>query len=117
MILGGRETDIFFVVDNAASFALFEGLEDVDRAIRGVVINNDDLLERIILIEDGFQAAFNKAATVVCDDRYRNEVATRHVCAGRLHSKFLLPFLQKTLLPCLYLNLSIRPRARRQITP
>ena len=84
LVLRGRKSNVFFVIDDSAT--VFEGLQDIDGPVRGVIVDNNNLLERIILIKDGFEAALDKAAAVIGNDRYRNEVATGHVRAGRLHS-------------------------------
>ena len=76
LVLRGREPDVLFVVIDLA--AVFELFEDIDRAIGGSVIDDDDFLERVLLRQHRFQAPFDEPAAVVGNYRDRDEVVMRH---------------------------------------
>ena len=68
--------DVLVVVVNLA--AVFELFQDVDRAVGGGVVDDDDFFERVPLGQHRFQAAFDKAAAVVSNYRDGYEVVLRH---------------------------------------
>ena len=76
LVLRRRKTHVFLVVVHLA--AALELFEDVDGAVGGGVIDNDDLFERIPLGEHRFEAALDEAAAVVRNYRDRDEVVLRH---------------------------------------
>jgi hypothetical protein len=76
LVLRGGETDVFLVVVDAA--AVFELFEDVDGAVGGGVVDNDDLLQPVLLLEHRFEATLDEAAAVVGDYRDGDKVVLRH---------------------------------------
>jgi len=76
LVLGGGESHVLVVVVNAA--AILELLQDIGGAIARGVVHHDDFLERVLLRQHRFEAAFDKAAAVVSDYRDRDEAVVRH---------------------------------------
>src|ERR1051326_2930880 len=76
LILRRRESDVFLVVINAA--AIFELFQDIDGAVSGGVVDDDDFFVRVTLLQHRFEAAFDKAAAVVSDYGDGYDVVVRH---------------------------------------
>ena len=64
------------VVDDPA--AILELLEDVDRAVGGGVVDDDDLFRIVLLGQHGFEASLDEPAAVVGHYRDGDEVVVGH---------------------------------------
>ena len=76
LVLRRGEADVLVVVEDLA--AIFELLQDVDGAVGGGVVDDDDFLIRVPLGQHGFEAALDEAAAVVGHYRDGYEVVMRH---------------------------------------
>jgi hypothetical protein len=76
LVLRRREPVVVVVVINLA--AILELFQDIDRPVRGRVVDNDNFLVRVSLGQNGFQAPFDKPAAVVCHDCDGYDVVVRH---------------------------------------
>src|SRR5271155_1650080 len=65
LILSSGEADVFLVVVDLS--AVLELFQNVNGAVGGSVVHNDELFERVALLDYRFDAAFDDAAAIVGD--------------------------------------------------
>lgn len=93
LILRCRKANILFIKNDAA--AIRELFEDIDGAIGGCIIHHDDFLGGVSLVKDRFEAALDKAATVIGNDCDRNKIRlvmdSVSVCGSVGHTSEVCP--------------------------